>query len=212
MDTIFSITSPLNNILLGDTQEQIDGELGTPLMRTDKNDVEIFWYTSKSPVIADFVYLRAGEVAMKSLSVFSQDVPIQQYIDQFGPPAHSVRKYPPQFRDPTRETIHVWPDQGIAIISLGNSLGSKVIREQQFLPTNLETYLSTWWSDLVTSKNEVVAVTGILSETTAALPAPTPLPNQISNFILDHAVQLLVVTVFLLVLMLGVFFWKRRRS
>jgi hypothetical protein len=131
-------------IQIGQTRQQVTQTLGTPVRESSESGMTVLWYGSKSPTMADLYVFRDGMLVLRTESHYRQPKMLSEYTKTYGVPAVSVTKYGTSARDSLNLIVHVWPEAGKAVTSVGTDADSTVIGEDTFASTTLSGYLSTW--------------------------------------------------------------------
>ena len=139
----------MSNIQLQTTYQDVTIALGMPLGETNDKGFRILSYTSEAPVEADYYFLKGDKVALKSISYYTKPKNFAEYTAVNGTPSYSVQKSKPDTPDPLKLTVHVWPEKGLVVTTIGSTTTSDVIREDIFTPITLREYLSSFGSYLV---------------------------------------------------------------
>ena len=192
----------LDKINLSDTHQQVIQILGQPLKETQADDTLILRYGSNAPTLAHYIHLQNNQVVFKSTSTYADTTQtLQQFIDQHGSPRQSLINADADTHDSLRLTTHVWPDQGMAVTSIGQDPQNQVTRIFEFQSTTLENYLSTWGKNLAghtiaTVPQEALREVG---------PSPTPTPKQ------PLISTLSIILIFLFILIISFISYRLRR-
>lgn len=154
-----------DTVSLHTTYTELITNLGTPLSATETAGLRTVTYVSDAPILSDIYIFDHDDLVYLSHSFYSRPKELQSYISQYGLPGYSVAKYPANTHDSLMTYMHVWPDAGRAVTTIGGSGGDvQVIREDQFAPVGLNEYLAKWGT----------ALTGHSVATVSALPPVTP--------------------------------------
>lgn len=129
-------------IALSSDQRTIIGILGNPLKVTQEAGMTVLWYRSESPYEADLYYLQSGVSVAHSLYVPEKTVSLTQYIERFGAPQASFKRFDRTVQDSLRQIVHLWPSSGVNVTTVGSRSDSYVVREERFSSMTLEEYFA----------------------------------------------------------------------
>lgn len=143
-------------IRVGDTVEKLVELRGDEKKRTQRDEYDVWWYRSVAPSQAD-IYYSEREIIVFISAYIEDRTTLQSYIDQIGEfPQASFYRYDHQLADSLTQRVHVWFDQGISVITSGESVDSRVLREDQFEPMSLGEYWRTWGEKYAENKKVVL--------------------------------------------------------
>jgi hypothetical protein len=174
----------LQQIPLNTPLNQVLSTAGQPLKESTEGNFKVLWYTSSVPGKSDNFYFVNNNLYAKAWRV-DGDVLLQKYLDEFGQPTATYFLYEgvASGSDSLIQTMHVWPEQGLSILTLGKSPASQVIRQYELPSTSLEEYLSQWQVKNVEQKTATIAA--------ATSPVPVEQAKLISATELDSQPGLL---------------------
>ena len=130
-----SLNTPLNQLQY--PQDQLINTINF-------DDYTLLQFNSKSPTQAHFLYIKDGILIQKSTSTYTnQDITLADYISKYGNPKNSIKEVPDYIHDSFSQTRHIWPQQGLAVISNGADTNAQVFRVFEFQPTSSEEYFDT---------------------------------------------------------------------
>jgi len=196
--------SAMGDILLQSTKLQITQALGAPLKEVQEGEFQILSYASKAPTLADVYYLQNGRLVFHSQSHYLKPRSFTEFTTLYGDPAYSVTKAKPGSPDSLQLTVHIWPESGRAVTTIGASSISNVIREDVFAGTTLKEYLAIWGKEY--SGHTQVTIAPVAVSTQAPAPA-SRLPLGPQWMVLGSIVLFVVVVVVLIV-----FVRRRKRT
>lgn len=134
----------MDTVTLGMTKQTLISLIGTPLQETSQSGTIALWYHSKAPSLADIYTFSGDALSFVSLSFYEKPKTLDEYIRVYGAPKKSIIAQGKESPDSFHQVMHIWPEDGQAVSTIGSGSGSQVIREDIFAPTTLETYLTTW--------------------------------------------------------------------
>lgn len=134
----------MNSIDLGVSKQTLFSILGSPVQETSESGQLSVWYASKSPSLADIYTFSNDALVFASQSYYKKPVILQDYVLTNGLPERSfiVRAF--DTHDSLSRVIHIWPEKGLAVETIGSDMTSQVTREDTFAQTTLDMYLATW--------------------------------------------------------------------
>ncbi len=191
--------------ILGLSYEQTVAQLGNPIRETLEEGYRALWYTSKAPTLADVVYLQNGQVAVVSTSYYQNPKKLTEFTQQYGLPMRSVRRYSPTVQDSLHQTVHIWPDKGVTVTTIGSSAQSRVIRQDVFSPTTLQAYLAGPGKYLAGNKEATISAEPTVMPLVTVGPGPVR-SQQTGNV----GYIVLFVCVVLIIVAAGVWFVRRK--
>lgn len=203
------------NIEFGKSTAEVRNLLGTPKKESTHQDMNVLWYESINPLAAQLYYFRDDRLVLKTFPE-AKDVTLQTYFQRYGNPDLSAQYYPADYaaKDRWNTTLHLWPSQGVDVVTYGNTLNSPVFLVRQYAPTELVEYLSGLGSEF--RDNQPVSL----------FASPTVVTQEVervevaSDLSTADSARLLVVVGFwplvlagigLIVAIIAWFLWRRRR-
>lgn len=197
---IKTIPAELKNVVsqtIHSSYEEIVSKLGQPLKETDNDGFLILRYHSNSPSLASYLYLKDGRLVYKSIGIGKSELQLQFFLDAYKQPERSLLRYGQG--DSLGLIAHIWPNQGIAAISMGSLPSSSLYQIQEFIPMSLEEYFKTWGKEF--ANNQIIQVETQLSTSQKSSPVLSKfLPLANSELIVSIFLLVVVLLVWLLVL------------
>lgn len=140
-----SVYASENKAAVGATKEELFEINGKATKETQEKGHQVLWYSSTAPSFASLYYINdINKIEFISLYVENEKRLLQSYIDNHGAPVSSRYLYKESLQDSLHQRIHIWPEKGISVITIGSALDSVVVREMHFVPTNISSYYETW--------------------------------------------------------------------
>jgi hypothetical protein len=156
----------INSLQLGATIEEVVAQVGAPLSQTTEENFIVYWYGSKVPGKSENLYFLNNILYAKGWYIKEQKKELQTFIDQYGQPAKSYLLTGSETQNSLLQTIHVWPEKGTSVLTIGSAPDSIVERQFEFKASSLEEYLTTWKVEKV--EQLTIAITA----------APSPIPAE----------------------------------
>ncbi|MCL4208492.1 hypothetical protein KJZ63_02565 [Patescibacteria group bacterium] len=135
-------TNTQQKIILGQSKSQVILQLGEPLKKSIVEGREIFRYGANLDLNADYYYFENDKLVLKSISHNKDSVIFSSYVNQYGQPDKSFYRYDSKNNDP--ETVHIWLENGLELITARPNFSAKVLRERIFNPVAFDLYKTTW--------------------------------------------------------------------
>lgn len=154
-------------ISLGIPYAQIVEALGPPVEEKKDGVIQVLLYNSPSMTLADVYVVNDGTLESISLSHYNAPKEMSAFVQQFGAPDISVRKYAPGSPDSLVTVVHIWPSVGRSVTTTGTNQ-TNVIREDWFASGTEEKYFAGVGAAL--STHERVTYAESQSQTTPAVP------------------------------------------
>ncbi|MFC1626819.1 hypothetical protein ACFL1P_01290 [Patescibacteria group bacterium] len=143
-----SVSAQESGVSLGMGKHELLESLGEPKKETLEDGYTVLWYDSIAPSFGTFYFIdNTGKTVFISLNKKDENILLKTYIDQYDNPELSIKRYSDDLADSLRQHVHIWPDQGMVVITGGPVLDSPVLREMQFDPVSLDEYFDTWGKD-----------------------------------------------------------------
>lgn len=187
--------------IFGLTQSDIQLQRGVSVYQNERDGLLVWWYGSKDPFSAEFIYFKDDSVVMNSIRV--EGVTLQSYLNEYGRPVSSIRKYKASVEDPLDTIVHVWPEKGVAVQTSGLLESSNVMRIYRFAPTSLDAFLSTLSPDLKGNENITVETSSLLLPSWLRILPLLPAPGQETNYYLFAVVVIILFLSILLIVVRG---------
>ncbi len=146
---------------------QIIEALGPPVEEKKDGTTQVLLYNSPSMTLADVYVVNEGALESISLSHYNAPREMSVFVQQFGAPDISVRKYAPGSPDSLVTVIHIWPSVGRSVTTTGITQ-SNVIREDWFASGTEEEYFARVGAALSTHQRVTYAESQ--SQITPAVP------------------------------------------
>lgn len=198
----------LSGVVLGETTSQVIGRLGSAAKEEKIDEFQVFWYNSLVPHKTDYAVFTNDRVLVKS-SFIATPKTLEDYITEYGVPEVSRFKY--QEFDSYETTVHVWPQKGISIETLGMTKESRVTRVSEFAPMPVSQYFNSWGRYFKNNTEVIISdkqVDKPITEMT--FPTPLPLPKFTVPFSL-LSIQIMIIAI-LVSILLSLIVIKRHNS
>ncbi len=208
--TIIELLEKFNSVSIGSQYDEVIVALGQPLKETPKDDFVILRYHSNVPTYAQYLFFADKHLVMKIAGTSEIEVKFDTYLKQYGNPEQSIRQYPSNIHDDLQRVVNIWPRKGVAIITAGNRIDSRVYQIQYYEETTLEKFFERWGKEY--AQNQTVNISGLVSQSSqmkqsvSSPPAQAAITKQLS-----YQVPIITVLVLIIIFTVLVFFFRKKR-